>query len=321
MNGLLLCLLFNFCSGIFCDTTLTATPGHSAHWDYEHNGPDTWPHEYEQCEGNSQSPINIQKRQVRHDLTMDNLILNGYKNASITWNITHNGHTIVVTPSSTAKITMSGAKLLDTFNLAQFHMHWGLNAYQGSEHTIDGRKYPLEIHFVHSTTPPDIRYAVLGVLYELQGTDNSQLSDFLSMINQTLNETMKIGLQSIDISKLLPTMHSNLHSSGSGHNLKFYRYNGSLTTPPCKEGITWTLLSTPVAISARQLQVFRNNSVKWNFRPTQKLHGRNITANHQPEFGEGDDEHDGCETKNKGTKLNNTIVFLLVSLFINLHNL
>ncbi|CAF0787889.1 unnamed protein product [Didymodactylos carnosus] len=312
MNKIIVCLLFSVFSRLFADIASTPASGHSKHWDYERNGPDTWLHKFDHCKGKSQSPIDIQTSQVRYDSKLDNLNLTGYTNINTTWNITHNGHTIVVTPSKRTKISMSGAKLMDVFNLLHFHIHWGLNVYQGSEHTIDGQKYPLEIHFVHNTTS-NSRLAALGVLYKLEPTDNVQLNDFLDIISKILNETTMIEQQVIDISKLLPPRNKT-------NSLRFYRYNGSLTTPPCNEAVTWTLLEYPVPISARQLQVFQHNSVRWNFRPIQKLHTRHVIANFKPESVNNEDKHCACETKNNGIKLNYTIMFLLASLFINFLN-
>ena len=104
-------------------------------WDYQRNGPDTWPHRFDSCEGELQSPINIRRSHVEYDPNLHSLSLDSYigNKSLFTWNYTHNGHTIVAYPSPLAHLTISGANLPGIFHLKQFHFHWGFNAYQGSE--------------------------------------------------------------------------------------------------------------------------------------------------------------------------------------------
>lgn len=250
------------------------------HWDYEREGPDTWQHTFDTCEGENQSPIDIRTYQIKYDPNLTPLVLSGYTTniSTFTWNFTHNGHTIVAYPPPLARLTMSGGGLPDTFYLVQFHFHWGYNAFQGSEHTINGRKYPLEVHFVHRA-PFTGQLAVLGILFDRQRDDNPHLNGLLSVLNRTVNTSMATE-QQIDFSRLLPKSPSP----------RFYRYNGSLTTPPCTEGVIWTILSRTVSISSYQLRVLMNNVVPFNFRPPQKLHSRKVLANFRPELNEGAEE-------------------------------
>lgn len=250
------------------------------HWDYEREGPDAWHHLFDSCEGDAQSPINIRTPNVRYDSRLSPLSLNGYNAtmSNIVWNFTHNGHTIVARPSTISRLSISGGGLPETFSLVQFHLHWGFNAFQGSEHTINDRKYPLEVHFVHQS-PITGGLAVLAILFDLQREDNLYLNNFLSVINRTGNSSISVE-QQLDLSSLFPLSSSP----------KFFRYNGSLTTPPCTEGVVWTILKRTVPISAQQLQAFGQNSVRFNFRPTQKLHSRRVIANFHPEPIEGEEE-------------------------------
>jgi carbonic anhydrase len=285
----------------------TNSPAH--HWDYEREGPDTWHHSYDTCEGEAQSPIDIRTSHVKYDPNLKPLSLTGYINnmSSFVWNFTHNGHTIVASPPPLARMSMSGGGLPDTFYLAQFHFHWGYNAFQGSEHTINGRKYPLEIHFVHRA-PFTGAYAVLGILFDLQRDDNPNLNDLLSVLNRTINTSITID-QQLDLSRLLPTSPSP----------RFYRYNGSLTTPPCTEGILWTLLSRTIPISTYQLRVFTGNTVPFNFRPTQKLHTRKVLANFRPEPHEGGEEEEGEDAHHASASSNDIkLVLVLFLLFISI---
>jgi carbonic anhydrase len=211
---------------------------HHLPWDYEREGPDTWPHTYDECEGEAQSPIDIRTSHVKYNSNLSPLSLNGYTtNISLyVWNFTHNGHTIVAYPPPLARLSMSGANLPEVFYLVQFHFHWGYNAYQGSEHTIDGIKYPLEIHFLHQAHF-STALAVLSVLFDLQRDDNPYINDLLSILNQTTNASISVEHQ-IDISRLFPTALSP----------RFYLYNGSLTTPPCTEQRPSSGQGCPVAL-------------------------------------------------------------------------
>jgi carbonic anhydrase len=253
------------------------------HWDYQREGPDTWRHTFDSCEGNAQSPINIRTCSVKYDPNLSPLSLNGYTtNISLhVWNFTHNGHTIIAYPPPLAHLSISGANLPENFHLVQFHFHWGYNAYQGSEHTIDGMKYPLEIHFVHEGRYSNA-LAVLSILFTLRLEDNPHINELLSILNRTINTDVFVE-QQINISRLFPATLTP----------QFYRYNGSLTIPPCTEGVTWIILARKVPISKYQLEIFVRNSVPFNFRSPQQLYSRTISANFRPEphDEEGESSH------------------------------
>jgi carbonic anhydrase len=288
----------------------STNPPPAHHWDYEREGPDTWPHAYETCEGEAQSPINIRSSYVKYDPTLTPLSLNGYTGnmSSLVWNFTHNGHTIVAYPPPLARLSMSGGGLPDVFYLVQFHFHWGYNAFQGSEHTINDRRYPLEVHFVHRA-PFTGTLAVLGILFDRQRDDNPYLNDLLSVLNRTVNTSISVE-QQIDLSRLLPTSPSP----------RFYRYNGSLTTPPCTEGVIWTLLTRTVPMSSYQVRALFNNIIPFNFRPPQKLHSRKVLANFRPEPHEGGEEgeigegaHHSSASSNR-SKLGQLLFILFVAI-------
>jgi carbonic anhydrase len=272
---LLLLLLFSFFQYSLLQNPTTP------HWNYQREGPDTWRHINDACEGEAQSPIDIRTSQVKYNPNFHPLSLNGYTtNASLySWNFTHNGHTIVAYPPPLANISISGVDLPEIFYLVQFHFHWGYNAYQGSEHTIDGTKYPLEVHFVHQARFSGA-FAVVTILFNLHHEDNPYINELLSILNQTTNTSVFVERR-IDLSRLFPTASSP----------QFYRYNGSFTTPPCTEGVNWIILARFVPISPYQLEVFVGNSVPFNFRPPQKLYSRIISANFRPESREDEQTH------------------------------
>ena len=300
MKIIFVCVLFNY-----SEQQKVVTPPPS-HWDYGKEGPDAWHHLYDTCEGESQSPINIRTPHVRYDHHLTPLSLNGYNEnmSSFVWNFTHNGHSIVAYPSPMVLLSLSGGGLSGTYYLLQFHLHWGMNPYQGSEHTINDQKFPLEAHFVHRS-PMTGALAVLGIIFDLQRDDNPYLNDLLSIANRTVNTSTTIEKQ-VDLSRLFPMSPSP----------RFYRYNGSLTTPPCTEGVSWTILKRKVPISAYQMQAFDKNSVAFNFRSPQKLHSRRVVANFDPEPIEGDEEEVGADHHSKASLNHHLSLSTLVSLVL-----
>jgi carbonic anhydrase len=299
---------FLFLFSFLHPVNLQSTSAPPRHWDYEREGPDTWHHTFDTCEGEAQSPVDIRTSYVRYDPNLTPLSLNGYtgNTSSLVWNFTHNGHTIVAYPPPLARLSMSGGGLTDVFFLVQFHLHWGYNAFQGSEHTINGLNFPLDIHLVHRA-PFTGTLAVLGILFDRQRDDNPYLNDLLSVLNRTVNTSIATE-QQLDLSRLLPTSPSP----------RFYRYNGSLTTPPCTEGVIWTILSRTVPISSYQLKALVGNMVPFNFRPTQKLHSRKVVANFHPEPHDGGEE--GGEGAHHSSASSNSIklVQLCLLLFISI---
>ncbi|CAF1133012.1 unnamed protein product [Adineta steineri] len=245
-------------------------------WDYQRHGPDTWPHLFDTCEGEFQSPIDIRIPNLIYDPHLHPLSFNGYTtNSSLhQWNFTHNGKTIIAYPPPLANFSISGASLPEIFYLIQFQFHWGYNVYQGSEHTFNGFKYPLEVQFIHRGRFSNA-LAIVSILFELRQHDNPYIDNLLSILNQTVDTSISIEHQ-LDISRLFPTDSSP----------RFYLYNGSLTIPPCTEDVTWIILARKIPISANQLEIFTQNSIPSNFRHTQKLYSRKVLANFQPELHE-----------------------------------
>lgn len=238
-------------------------------WDYTRKGPDTWHHASLTCEGDQQSPIDIDSNLVTYDPRLVPLSLNGYTtNTTIyAWNFTHDSHTIIIYPPTSARLSVSGANLPGVFDLVSVHFRWGYNTHQGSEHTINGRKFPLEVQFVHRAQQSEST-VIVSLLFNGQKADNPALEPLLTVLDQINDESIS-SQQIIDLSFLFP----------SDPSIYFYRYMGSLTTPPCTEGVTWIVLAKTIPISSKQMHVFFNNSSPMNFRPIQKLNRRPILAN------------------------------------------
>lgn len=143
------------------------------------------------------------------------------------------------------------------YQLAQFHFH------TPSEHTINGSSYPLEMHLVHvdANGAPAV---VVGVMIS-QGTTNQALSTAFANLPDEPNEVSEPTGATINASHLLPG------------NKSFFRYNGSLTTPPCSEGLRWYVMKNPIQMSSTQISAYQNISgLSPSNRPLQPVNGRTI---------------------------------------------
>lgn len=164
--------------------------------------------------------------------------------------IVNNGHTIQVNIDSGSKITIDSID----FELKQFHFH------SPSENHIDDKSFPLEAHFVHLDKDGNI--AVLALMFE-EGKENIDLEKLWSKMPIKANEKSELKLKSI-ASSLLPKA------------MDYYRFNGSLTTPPCTEGVRWLVLKTPTIISKAQVKKFLSIMKTPNNRPIQATNARLI---------------------------------------------
>ncbi len=220
--------------------------GHAVHWDYAGDmGPENWGDEFPTCgKGTKQAPLNITGP---FEKSKDVLVVN-YKEGPL--KIVNNGHTIQVNvePGSTLKINK------DVFNLLQFHFH------RPSEEQIDGKPMAMVAHFVHKNA--DGKLAVLGVLLN-DGKDNAAIQTLWNNAPKAEGPEVVVDKVKFDPSSLVPAA------------LTHYTYEGSLTTPPCTEGVNFYILKTPVDISKKQVMDF---PFKRNARPVQPLNGRKINA-------------------------------------------
>jgi carbonic anhydrase len=162
--------------------------------------------------------------------------------------VANNGHTLQVNIANGGAITLEGK----SYALKQFHFH------HPSEHVIEGKTFPLEVHLVHAA--PDGDLAVVGVLFE-EGAANPALDPIWATAPIRAGE-VRINAQ-IDPARLLPPVAG------------VYRYEGSLTTPPCSETVHWTIMSTPATASASQLAAFAS-LFPLNARPVQPLNRRYV---------------------------------------------
>ncbi len=164
----------------------------------------------------------------------------------------NNGHTIQINYAGGDTLTMGG----QAYGLVQYHFH------NPSEHTVKGRHFPMEMHMVHKSASG--RLAVVGVLIE-QGAHNHAFDPIWNNLpTQKGLETHYLHVN-VDVDALLPSSRTS------------YRYEGSLTTPPCTEGVQWIVMTMPIQLSADQIRAF-TAIIHDNFRPTQPLNGRPVVT-------------------------------------------
>lgn len=217
-------------------------------WSYEGEGaPENWSSInplFNKCEnGTRQSPIDI------HDgikVELDPLNID-YKSSG--FSVVDNGHTISVTPAAGNVLNVSGRD----YELAEFHFH------RPSEESINGKRTEMVVHLVHKDTTGKI--AVIAALLEV-GDAHPIIQQVWNNLPLEKGDTVK-ALNPAELRQLLP------------EKLDYYTYMGSLTTPPCSEGVLWIVLKQTMHLSADQLAIFAR-LYPMNARPVQPLSGRMI---------------------------------------------
>jgi carbonic anhydrase len=165
--------------------------------------------------------------------------------------LVHTGHTVQVSCPGGNTLAIDGK----AYELAQFHFH------TPSEHLLTGQAFGLELHAVHRAA--DGALAVLGVLFRT-GEENPFLARYLKQLPHRVDD-VPIDLAAVDLGQALPAARS------------YFTYEGSLTTPPCSEGVRWLVMQTPVGLSAAQEDAF-SSAMGGNARPVQPLNGRAVGA-------------------------------------------
>ncbi|XP_065212308.1 carbonic anhydrase 2-like [Planococcus citri] len=280
-----------FIAGIIQTSCLPNSHEHahpSSHVGFGYNendplGPNHWPEKYAKCAGKYQSPIDIEENIVTR-VALPPLMLNGFYAPLENPTITNNGHTVMVQVNSTDAVSISGGPLLNpSFKFAQFHFHWGANDSLGSEDMINNHSYPMELHMVfynsdYSNTTDAQQYmdglAVLAFFFEVTEKDNKFYKPIVQSLSRIVNPQSTVPLEeSLKLVDLLPSNVDN-----------YFTYMGSLTTPPCSEGVRWIDFKHPILLSHEQLAKFRTihsdaGILSHNFRPIQPLSNRPIWYN------------------------------------------
>lgn len=222
--------------------------GQAAAWSYTGDtGPDKWATlspDYAKCGGSKQTPIDIVNPASD---TSPVPTINYSKGVVEQFN---NGHSVEAKAAAGNSITVNDTKSA----LLQMHFH------AKSEHTINGAHSPIEAHFVHKSD--DGALTVIGVMLEKGSSESTACEPFVTAIGTPRGTTAK---PTYDWAAMLPT------------NLESVRYTGSLTTPPCTEGVNWLVMKEPVKLSQAQIDALTAVYAD-NYRPVQPLNGREVVV-------------------------------------------
>lgn len=227
---------------LLCPAAFAAT----VHWEYSGEaGPAKWASltpEFGQCAGRNQSPVNLSGL-VNAELAplQFHYLAGGHS-------VTNNGHTVQVDYAPGSTLELDGMH----FTLKQFHFH------APSENLIEGKSYPLEGHLVHANDKGEL--AVVAVMFE-PGKANGALSQVWQSLPAKAGEQRQLK-EPVSAEPLLPAKRD------------YYRFSGSLTTPPCSEGVRWLVMKQPMQVSQAQIDAFKAVMHHPNNRPVQPLHGR-----------------------------------------------
>ncbi len=218
------------------------------HWGYDGTANSTaWGKlstDFSKCElGVEQSPIDIKGAVTGSSMP----IVFNYRSSPLL--VVNNGHTIQVNYAPGSSISIDGEK----YALLQFHFH------TPSEHQIAGKAAAMEVHLVHRN--PAGKLAVVGVMMN-KGKEQELIGQIWQGIPPS-GKTKKIASNTINVASLLPA------------NKSYYAYAGSLTTPPCSEGVKWYVFTTPISISDRQVRQFEQ-IYQVDARPIQPINNRQI---------------------------------------------
>ncbi|KAG8455893.1 hypothetical protein GDO86_001911 [Hymenochirus boettgeri] len=260
-------------------------------------GPDHWKDINHNCGGENQSPINIEMSKVKRDSLLGDIIFQGYNQSPPgPWKLMNDGHSVLLSLSGEVNqrhLNISGAGLPSTYQALQFHFHWGSSTKDGSEHLLNGKQYPMELHIVHmnakykniAEAKKDTQgLAVLGFFFTVSDTDNHNYDMLVAAMKNLSLEGEYVELPSTFPMETLLPPHNKLS--------RYYRYQGSLTTPDCSEAVVWTVFEDPISISQRQLKILTETAhftahgealVKMsnNFRPPQPLKKRKVWASRE----------------------------------------
>lgn len=241
--------------------------GRTVHWGYEANdGPAVWGtmgSAWTLCaEGREQSPIDLVNATAIELPSSEIHTPSGQEvqvlNQEGVIGALDNGHTIQINAKSGETMTVGG----ETYALVQFHFH------APSEHTVDGEHFPMEMHFVHQAE--DGALAVVGLLIA-EGAPNPGIAPLWAQLAEAPGSEATLQIPDQFDEHIFPD-----------DSVGVYHYSGSLTTPPCSEGVQWYVRTTPTRLSREQIAEF-TAVYDHNNRPVQALNDRTVYLDENPD--------------------------------------
>nr|XP_023649707.1 receptor-type tyrosine-protein phosphatase gamma [Paramormyrops kingsleyae] len=254
-----------------------------SYWAYSGTyGPDSWAAANPECREKNQSPIDIIDQDAKVSKEYQELTLESSNKTSMK----NTGKTVAILLKD--DYFVKGAGLPGRFKVEKVEFHWGQNGSSGSEHSINSRRFPVEmqIYMYNSDDFESINMAIkerrtiaaMTVFFQVGLNDNPAVDPIIHGLKGVVHHEKETSLEPFILRDLLPS------SLGS-----YYRYTGSLTTPPCSKVVEWIVFSQPVYLSHQQLEAFYSiftteqqdhvKSVEYlrnNFRPQQSLDSREV---------------------------------------------
>lgn len=230
-------------------------------WGYgPENGPEHWHKDFPVAkEGVRQSPIDIDTTVADKDDKLLERQLEWHYSPEKVLHIENTGYSWTVSVAGSDS-RLSGGPLEDEYELLQFHAHWGATDDHGSEHTLDGKAYAAELHLVHwnrskykaaseAISKPD-GLAVLGIFIEVGEDPHPEFDKLCKLLDKIRFKNQKASfMEPFDVEQFLP---------GVDDDRTFFTYEGSLTTPPLLESVTWIVFKRPIQLSEDQIKAMRS---------------------------------------------------------------
>ncbi|KAH0952267.1 hypothetical protein HN011_004026 [Eciton burchellii] len=251
---------------------------------YAHqNGPHTWKDLYPESSGCNQSPINIVTRLAVVVQPSERLQWSNYNSGPLSMTITNDGHTVILRGfwTSAAWPRLQGGPLNGAYDFFNVLFHWGPSNQEGSEHTLDYVRYPMELQVIHTKhgikTPMDAitlgakdGIVIVSFFLQINQADNPYLDHVVSNLWRISCPGSKVYIPPFPLEWIFAPFDRD-----------YYAYNGSFSQPPCSEIVTWIVQQEPIAISPSQVEQFRkicsmDGPLLLNCRPVQPLNDRNI---------------------------------------------
>ncbi|XP_070605311.1 carbonic anhydrase 3-like [Erythrolamprus reginae] len=259
--------------------------GEALIWGYsKENGPESWHESYPLAKGNNQSPVAILSKDVFKDPALLPWFT-GYDPGAAK-NIRNTGKTLRVAFDDTFdRSVLRGGPLPGIYRLRQLHIHWGSSSDKGSEHVVDLKRHAGEIHLVHwnsfySNYNDALRktdgVAIIAILIQVEKNPKPEMKRIIEEIDNIKTKGKEAPFQNFDPSILFP------------QNRNYFTYQGSFTTPPCEECVTWIIIKEPISVDEQQMLKLRSLSrssaedphcpLVDNWRPLQPLNTRMIRS-------------------------------------------
>lgn len=242
--------------------------------EFEYENQKKWSQEFPECNGRSQSPINIIPDQM---ISNSRVVFGEGYYRPLRGTLKNTGHTAEVDLEPKPSLEFNG----ESYSLQQLHFHWGNNDYEGSEHAIDGNKYSLEMHLVHlnrrfrrlqDAAGKRNGLLVVAVLFHLSRRNNRNIDFVIEDLEEIrrFNSSREVNVR--PLTSIVPLQDAT----------SLFSYTGSLTTPPCSQEVQWLIFPDQPPVSSEQLNEFRKiqdrkrEEVRENFRNLQFINDRRV---------------------------------------------